>query len=129
MQTNVSAGGAGGSVRTLTEEIGSRLREARKVRGLSLSQLSACTNGALSKSRISNYEQGLRRMGVEEARMLSEALGTVSGAYLLCLDEDAFLNDAEERLLLDYFRRADMRGRAAILSLAQVEGGRSKAAS
>ena len=45
----------------LAHSISARLRAARQARGVSLSQLSALTDGALSKSRISNYEQGLRR--------------------------------------------------------------------
>ena len=46
----------------LTREIGERLRYARHSKGLSLGQLSALTGGALSKSRISNYELGIRRI-------------------------------------------------------------------
>ena len=74
----------------LTELIGSRLREARKAQKLSLQQLADMTGGVLSKSRISNYEQGLRRVGIEEARILAKALGTVSATYLLCLEDGAF---------------------------------------
>jgi transcriptional regulator with XRE-family HTH domain len=48
----------------LTTKIGSRLREARKEQKLSLAALSAKTGDVLSKSRISNYEQGLRRLGL-----------------------------------------------------------------
>ena len=59
------------------------------------------TGGVLSKSRISNYEQGLRRLGIEEARLIATALGTVSVTYLVCLNEDAALAD-EERKLLDH---------------------------
>jgi len=40
----------------LSREIGERLRMARTAHGLSLSQLSALTDGALLKSRISNFE-------------------------------------------------------------------------
>ena len=40
------------------------------------------TDGAYSKSRISNYEQGLRRLSVEAAQVVGAALGNVMGAYL-----------------------------------------------
>jgi len=97
----------------LTQRIGQRLRAARHAQELSLMQLSERTAGSLSKSRISNYEQGIRRMGLEEARALSKALGTVSAAYLLCLDDEGFLNE-QEATLLAHFRQADARRRKAI---------------
>jgi len=100
----------------LTKRIGQRLRAARQEQKLSLSELSARTN-ALSKSRISNYEQGIRRMGLEEAHELSIALGTVTPTYLLCLDDRGPFSD-QEIALVDDFRRTDERGRASILALA-----------
>ena len=108
----------------LTKKIGLRLRDVRKRQGLSLAELSSRTGDVLSKSRISNYEQGLRRMGIEEAQMLAAALDTVSATYLLCLDDDSFLSD-EEQVLIEQFRRADERGRATVLAVAQGEGTRS----
>lgn len=101
----------------LTQRIGLRLRAVRHAQGLSLMQLSERTSGSLSKSRISNYEQGIRRMGLEEAQTLSAALGSVTPAYLLCLDDIGFLNE-QEQSLLDSFRRADARGRKALLKTA-----------
>lgn len=100
----------------LTKRIGQRLRAARHEQKLSLSALSARTN-ALSKSRISNYEQGIRRMGLEEAHELSIALGTVTPTYLLCLDDRGPFSD-QELALVDYFRGTDARGRETILALA-----------
>ncbi|MBN2887685.1 MAG: helix-turn-helix transcriptional regulator [Chromatiaceae bacterium] len=100
----------------LTKRIGQRLRDARHEQKLSLSALSARTN-ALSKSRISNYEQGIRRMGLEEAHELSIALGTVTPTYLLCLDDRGPFSD-QELALVDYFRGTDERGRETILALA-----------
>ena len=87
----------------LTEAIGHRLRAQRQAIGLSLSELSERT-GRLSKSRISNYEQGIRRMGVEEAEALANALGTVSAAYLLHLEDEAPFT-REEVELIDIYRR------------------------
>jgi len=109
----------------LTQRIGQRLRAARHAQGLSLMQLSERTAGNLSKSRISNYEQGIRRMGLEEAQALSAALGTVSAAYLLCLDDEGFLSE-QEQTLLTQFRRADSRRRKAILkNVAETAGGKA----
>lgn len=107
----------------MTKKIGLRLRAVREGQGLSLAALASKTGDALSKSRISNYEQGLRRMGIEEARTLAKALGTVSTTYLLCLDDEGRLTDDEKRLL-ECFRRTDERGRAAVLAIAQAEGRR-----
>jgi transcriptional regulator with XRE-family HTH domain len=90
---------------------------------LSLSQLAEKTGKKLSKSRISNYEQGNRRMGIEQAVMLAQALGEVSPIYLLCLEGgDALMGD--ERELLRLFRRIDRRGKELIIALAPTEAGR-----
>lgn len=106
----------------LSARIGQRLREARNIENLSLAKLSERTGETLSKSRISNYEQGLRRMGLEEAMILSKALGTVSPVYLLCLEDSGPLTPVE-RELVDSYRDADDRGRASILSIARRETG------
>jgi transcriptional regulator with XRE-family HTH domain len=65
-------------------EIGKRIRTAREALNLSLEELSKRTGGKLSKSRIGNYEQGLRMPGPAEANTLATALG-VDAAHLLCL--------------------------------------------
>ncbi|RKT44386.1 helix-turn-helix domain-containing protein [Thiocapsa rosea] len=100
----------------LTKRIGQRLRAARQDQKLSLSELSGRTE-SLSKSRISNYEQGIRRMGLEEAQELAVALGTVTPTYLLCLDDKDPLS-MTERQLVDYFRQADERGKDTIMKVA-----------
>jgi transcriptional regulator with XRE-family HTH domain len=101
----------------LTKKIGQRLRAARQAQGLSLSELSSRT-GSLSKSRISNYEQGIRRMGLEEAQELALALGTVTPIYLMCLDDTDPLSK-DERELVDRYRNTDVRGRDTILKMAE----------
>jgi transcriptional regulator with XRE-family HTH domain len=78
--------------------IGLRLREARKAQGLSLTGLSARTGAPLSKSKTSNYEQGTRRRGIEEAKGLADAPEAVSTVYLLCLDGEGFLTEGEMAL-------------------------------
>ena len=100
-----------------TRRIGERLRQARHDQGLSLSELAERT-GCYSKSRISNYEQGLRRMGLEEALVLSEALGHVSATFLLCLDDTPPLAP-EEADLLARFRATDDEGRARLKEVAE----------
>lgn len=65
--------------------IGVRIRAARKSKKLTLKALAHKTK-SLSPSRISNYEQGLRTPGPDEARELGSALGE-SPAYLLGVEE------------------------------------------
>ena len=105
----------------LTREIGQRLRAARHERGLSLAEFSALTDGLDSKSRISNYEQGLRRPSIEAARTLADALVIVSAAQLLGVEggEDNALSPGEMRLL-DAFRRVDADWRCRLLDIAEA---------
>ncbi len=110
---------------TLNRAMGERLRAARNARGLSLSELAELTGGQYSKPRISNYEQGIRRMSVEVALGLAEALGTVSAAHLLCLEDERTAVGDDERRLLEAFRRADAAARQRLLESAEhiIAGG------
>ena len=63
-------------------EIGQRLKKLREDKGLSLSELSAATGKELSKSRISNYEQGIRRPGIEELELLAAVLGVTPSSIV-----------------------------------------------
>jgi len=103
----------------LTRKIGQRLREARAAHGYSLAELAARTNG-LSKSRISNYEQGIRRMGLEEAQTLASALDGVTPTYLLCLEQASPLSQ-EEWHLIEALRLTDDRGRETVRRVIEVE--------
>jgi len=105
---------------TLNKQIGQRLKAARQAQKYSLSELASRTK-TLSKSRISNYEQGIRRMGIEEAQELSEALEGVTPAYLLCLDDASPLSQDEWQLIQRY-RKTDARGRQLIQRVADTEG-------
>jgi transcriptional regulator with XRE-family HTH domain len=105
---------------TLNKKIGQRLRVVRTAQKLSLSELAARTK-TLSKSRISNYEQGIRRMGLEEAQELAEALEGVTPSYLLCLDDTAPLT-TEELKLVERYRGTDERGKDTILRIAESQG-------
>jgi transcriptional regulator with XRE-family HTH domain len=104
----------------LNRAIGGRLRAAREARGLSLSQLGELTGGNYSKSRISNYEQGVRRISLEGAQALAEALGNVTAAHVLCLDDQCAANPAELDLL-KAFRAMDEAQREQLLT--SVKGG------
>ncbi len=103
----------------LNNAIGQRLREARQAQGLSLAQLAERTGNTLSKSRISNYEQGIRRMGIEQAQILAQSLGTVSPVYMLCLEDSAPELSVEEQRLLGIFRATDPTGRLRVLEAAE----------
>ena len=105
---------------TLNKKIGHRLRTARMAQKLSLAELATKTK-TLSKSRISNYEQGIRRMGIEEALELADALDGLTATYLLCLDDTSPLTPMEWDLIARY-RAADERGRDLIMRVAHAEG-------
>lgn len=111
------------SEHALNREIGARLRAARQARGLTLTELAALTDGLYSKSRISNYEQGIRRLSIEGAEALAAALGNVSAAHLLCLDDGGQQRlSADEQQLVDAFRRTDDDGRRRVLGVAGCVG-------
>ena len=50
---------------TRSLEIGSRIREARTRRAWTLEELSGFTHRAITPSRLANYENGIRRPGIE----------------------------------------------------------------
>src|SRR5687768_1904502 len=61
---------------------GNRIRQARSDRGWSQRELSEKTDAKLSASRIANYEQGTREIGIQEAEILGKALNVQPG-YLM----------------------------------------------
>lgn len=102
----------------LKEEIGRRIKKAREDAGLTLLELSKRV-GHLKVSRISNYEQGRRTPGPDEAKALARALG-VSAAYLLCVDAESELRP-DEKALLENYRATDGRGRTTIIRIAESQ--------
>ena len=107
------------TARALNRVIGRRLRAARSARGLSLTRLAALTGGSISVSQLSHYELGQRRLSIEAARTLATALGDVSAAHLLCVDEDgAAAIEPDEARLLAAFRATDAEGRRRLLAVA-----------
>jgi transcriptional regulator with XRE-family HTH domain len=110
------------STRTLAVEIGRRLRAARTRASLKQNEAAALIPG-LTPTRLSNYEKGLRTLDIEIAKRLAAVYG-VSAAYLLTL-EDAPV-DSGLAWLVELYRRADDRGRQAIVRLAEYEAGMSE---
>jgi transcriptional regulator with XRE-family HTH domain len=101
----------------LTERIGQRLEVERMRRDWSLIELSEQTGRTLGKSRLCNYEQGIRRPSIAIAVQLAEVFGNVSPTWLLCLNDSDPLSEAENRLGALY-RATDARGRETLLTLA-----------
>jgi len=82
--------------------VGERIKIARegyyRDHKMTLKELSKKTKELLTDRRISNYEQGIRLPGPQEALILSRALGD-SAAYLLGVAEEDDLNKQELELL------------------------------
>ncbi|MFO2756760.1 S24 family peptidase [Legionella pneumophila serogroup 1] len=70
----------------IKKEIGKRILEARKAKGLTLKTLGELAGG-LKQTRLTNWEQGVRTPGPEEIKSLARALD-VSPAYLMCLSDE-----------------------------------------
>lgn len=70
----------------IKEEIGRRIYEARKAKGLTRKALAEATDD-LKPSRINNWERGDRTPGAEEIKQLSKVL-EVSPAFLMCLTDE-----------------------------------------
>ncbi len=66
--------------------IGQRLTATRTRHGWSIQELSEHTKGVLSRSRLSNFEAGLRRPDIEVVEILADTFGDVSAAWLLTLE-------------------------------------------
>jgi transcriptional regulator with XRE-family HTH domain len=79
-----------------------RLKELRKERNLTLTELNEATN--ISRSVLSAVENGTRRMNVNHARVLGEYFG-VSTDYILGNDLASFMSfsDALEDLFTNSF--------------------------
>ncbi|HAT3883248.1 TPA: helix-turn-helix domain-containing protein [Legionella pneumophila] len=88
----------------IKKEIGKRILEARKAKGLTLKALGELAGG-LKQTRLTNWEQGVRTPGPEEIKSLAQALD-VSPAYLMCLSDEKQFKEAKSPSqlipLLDY---------------------------
>lgn len=70
----------------IKKEIGKRILEARKAKGLTLKELGERAGG-LKQTRLTNWEQGTRAPGPEEIKLLAQVLD-VSPAFLMCLSDE-----------------------------------------
>lgn len=107
------------------KESGLRLKRAREDKNLSLRELSARIGGLLSTSRLSNYEQGIRTLGIKEALALSNVLG-VNASFLLCVEDEAEMTPQETELLRNFRAlpekdRNDYSRRIGVLAMAYRE--------
>lgn len=108
------------------KESGRRLKAAREFKKWTLEELSKRTGGLLSTSRLGNYEQGTRQIGIQEALALSGVL-SVQPSHLLCVDVGEEDMTPQETELLRNFRalperdRNDYARRIEVLALAYRE--------
>lgn len=95
----------------IKKEIGKRILEARKAKGLTLKALGELA-GNLKQTRLTNWEQGTRTPGPEEIKQLAEALD-VSPAYLMCLSDEVQVkktkNPSHLIPLLDHHQACEVR--------------------
>lgn len=97
------------SEQNIKKEIGRRIHEARKAKGLTIKALGELTDN-FKQTRITNWEHGLRLPGPEEIKQLAKALD-VPAAYLMCLSDDKETkqtkNPGQLILLLDHRQACD----------------------
>jgi transcriptional regulator with XRE-family HTH domain len=84
------------------KESGRRIRELREGKGWSLKDLSLRTKEVLSRTRIQNYESGLRMVGPSEAVILAHALSS-RPAYIMAVDDTQLpISQQEEKLIRNW---------------------------
>ncbi|CZG39669.1 transcriptional repressor DicA [Legionella pneumophila] len=93
----------------IKKEIGKRILEARKAKGLTLKALGELA-GDLKQTRLTNWEQGTRTPGPEEIKLLAQALD-VSPAFLMCLSDEQQIRKTKSHShlipLLDHHQACD----------------------
>ena len=98
---------------TITRAIGNRRSAQRRALGPSLAELGE-TTGHFFKSRVSTYDQDIRRMGGEEAEVLAAALGDVTPDFLLGVEGGGPIPTHELTVLEAYRRPGPEAGRWAV---------------
>lgn len=78
----------------IKEQIGKRIQEARKAKGLTQAVLAEMA-GNLTQPRINNWERGLRTPGLDEIKLIGEILD-VSPAWLMALTDQKTLHPGEQ---------------------------------
>lgn len=95
----------------IKKEIGKRILEARKAKGLTLKALGELAGG-MKQTRLTNWEQGTRAPGPEEIKQLALALD-VSPAFLMCLSDEMLVKKTKKHShlipLLDARHACDIR--------------------
>ena len=82
----------------IAKEMAKRVRDQRKARKWTQLELAEATGWTAadddagkakgySPSRIGNYEQGIRRLGIEEAEVFEDTFGLPSAYFLTVIDE------------------------------------------
>jgi len=93
----------------IKKEIGKRILEARKAKGLTLNALGELAGG-LKQTRLTNWEQGTRTPGPEEILLLAQAL-EVPPAFLMCLSDESKVKKVKKHSylipLLDHHQACD----------------------
>ena len=97
------------------KEAGRRIKQAREARGYTLKAVCDLIPG-LTASRLSNWESGLRMIGVDEAKKLAPILG-ISAADILTVEHSGTrqstaaytVYSAEEAQLIAYLRKRKIR--------------------
>jgi len=98
------------------QEAGRRLKAAREALGLTLKEVCAGLQG-IEVSRLSNWEQGLNMIPVDEAKRLAPVLHT-SAAYLLTLDDDF---DPRTEAMAKVYKQLGEAAKDRIFRAAEVE--------
>jgi SOS-response transcriptional repressor LexA len=108
----------------IKKEIGKRILEARKTKGLTLKALGELAGG-LKQTRLTNWEQGMRTPGPEEIKQLAQALG-VSPAYLMGLSDEKYVketrNPSQLIPLLDYQQACDAKSHTSAIREQGISG-------
>lgn len=94
-------------------EIGNRIRKFRKESGLTQEQLAQKIN--VTKSRVSNWEQGINRPDADILAELCKALNVSPSVLLNVHLTDEELNEQERKVVNAYREKPDLRQAVDIL--------------
>ena len=80
-----------------SREIGAKLREIRKRRGVTQEQLAECID--VTSQQIQQYESGSSRLNTDRLQMIAAALSVSVMAFLGAGDDERYLAEDEQQLL------------------------------
>jgi transcriptional regulator with XRE-family HTH domain len=87
-----------------SKEIGSKLKELRKRRGLTQEKLAEQID--VTFQQIQQYENGSNRLNTDKLQLIAKALSVPIGAFFNEVDDERTLSD-EEKLLINRFRSVE----------------------